>query len=36
MKIILTTTAPSIESEIDPRFGRGVYLLQVDTESLQW
>jgi predicted Fe-Mo cluster-binding NifX family protein len=36
MKIILTVTSPSIESDIDPRFGRGAYLLKVDTESLQW
>ena len=36
MKIILTTTSPSIDSEIDPRFGRGAYLLVVDTETLEW
>jgi predicted Fe-Mo cluster-binding NifX family protein len=36
MKIILTTTSPNIDSEIDPRFGRGAFLLVVDTESLQW
>jgi predicted Fe-Mo cluster-binding NifX family protein len=36
MKIILTTTSPNIDSEVDPRFGRGAYLLMVDTESLQW
>jgi predicted Fe-Mo cluster-binding NifX family protein len=33
MKIILTTTTPSLESEIDPRFGRGAYLLEVDTDT---
>jgi predicted Fe-Mo cluster-binding NifX family protein len=36
MKIILTTVSPSIDSDLDPRFGRGAYLLVVDTESLQW
>jgi predicted Fe-Mo cluster-binding NifX family protein len=36
MKIILTTTSPNIDSEVDPRFGRGAYLLMVNTESLQW
>jgi len=36
MKIILTAMSPSINSEIDPRFGRGAYLLIVDTDTLQW
>jgi predicted Fe-Mo cluster-binding NifX family protein len=36
MKIILTTVSPNIESEVDPRFGRGAYLLVVDTENLTW
>jgi predicted Fe-Mo cluster-binding NifX family protein len=36
MKIILTTASPSIDSDIDQRFGRGAYLLMVDTESLKW
>jgi predicted Fe-Mo cluster-binding NifX family protein len=36
MKIIMTTVSPSIDSALDPRFGRGAYLLAVDTESLQW
>jgi predicted Fe-Mo cluster-binding NifX family protein len=35
MKIILTTTSPNIDSEIDPRFGRGAYLLAVDTDTMQ-
>jgi predicted Fe-Mo cluster-binding NifX family protein len=35
MKIILTTSAPNIDSDIDPRFGRGAYLLLVDTDTLQ-
>ena len=36
MKIILTTTSPDFASNIDPRFGRGAYLLVVDTDTLQW
>jgi predicted Fe-Mo cluster-binding NifX family protein len=36
MKIILTTVAPTIESEVDPRFGRGAYLLVVDPDTLEW
>ena len=35
MKIILTTTSPNIDSEIDPRFGRGATLLVVDTDTMQ-
>jgi predicted Fe-Mo cluster-binding NifX family protein len=36
MKIILTTTSPSIDSNLDSRFGRGAYFLVVDTDTLQW
>lgn len=36
MKIILTATTPSIDSQVDPRFGRCAYLLVVDTDTLQW
>jgi predicted Fe-Mo cluster-binding NifX family protein len=36
MKIILTATSPSIDANLDWRFGRGAYLLMVDTQSLQW
>ena len=36
MKIIITTTAPSIDAELDQRFGRAAYLLQVDPETLNW
>jgi predicted Fe-Mo cluster-binding NifX family protein len=36
MKIILTTTSPNIDSEIDPRFGRGAYLIVVDPDTLEW
>jgi len=33
MKIILSTTAPNIDSQIDPRFGRGACLLVVDIDT---
>lgn len=36
MKIIITTVAPNIESEVDPRFGRGAYLLVVDPVTFEW
>ena len=36
MKIALTTVSPDIESEIDPRFGRGACFLIVDPETLEW
>jgi predicted Fe-Mo cluster-binding NifX family protein len=36
MKIILTVVSPNIEAALDPRFGRGAYLLIVDTDSLRW
>jgi predicted Fe-Mo cluster-binding NifX family protein len=36
MKILLTTVSPDIESEIDPRFGRGACFLIVDPETLEW
>jgi predicted Fe-Mo cluster-binding NifX family protein len=36
MKIIITTVSPTIESEVDPRFGRGAYLLVVDPDTLEW
>jgi predicted Fe-Mo cluster-binding NifX family protein len=36
MKIILTTTFPNLDSGVDPRFGRGVYFLVVDTDTLEW
>jgi predicted Fe-Mo cluster-binding NifX family protein len=36
MKIVLTTTAPDITAEIDPRFGRGAYLLVIDTDTNEW
>ncbi len=36
MKIILTATSPSIDSNVDPRFGRGAYFLIVDPDTLEW
>ena len=36
MKIVMTTVAPDIESEVDPRFGRSPYLLVVDSDTLAW
>lgn len=36
MKIILTTTSPSIDSNLDSRFGRGAYFLVVDPDILEW
>lgn len=36
MKIILTTTSPDINTTVDPRFGRGAYLLLVDTDTNQF
>jgi len=36
MKILLTTTSPDIESDVDPRFGRGAYFLIVDPDTLEW
>lgn len=36
MKIVLTTASPDIAAEVDPRFGRGAYLLIVDPDTLEW
>jgi predicted Fe-Mo cluster-binding NifX family protein len=36
MKIILTATSPDIDSAVDPRFGRCVYLIVVDPATLEW
>jgi len=36
MKIILTATSPSIDSKVDPRFGRGAFLIVVDPDTLEW
>ena len=36
MKIIITTTSPNLDAQVDPRFGRGQYFLSVDTETSAW
>lgn len=36
MKVILTVATPTLESDVDPRFGRGAYLLLVDPDTLEW
>jgi predicted Fe-Mo cluster-binding NifX family protein len=36
MKIVITVTSPALDSEVDPRFGRGAYLLVVDPDTLEW
>ena len=36
MKIIITTISPDIESQVDPRFGRGAYFLLVDPDTMEW
>lgn len=35
MKIAVTAKGESLESEVDPRFGRAAYILVVDTDSLE-
>ena len=36
MKIAITSTAPDLDAEMDPRFGRAQYLLIVETETLEF
>jgi len=36
MKIILTSTSPNLDSEVDPRFGRGEFFLIVDPDTMEW
>jgi len=36
MKIAVSATAPSLDAEVDPRFGRCQYFLIVDTESMEF
>lgn len=36
MNIVITTISPSIDAEVDPRFGRGAYFLVVDSDTLEW
>ena len=36
MKIAITSTGPDLDSQVDPRFGRTVYILIVDTATLEF
>lgn len=36
MKVAVTSTLPSLDAELDPRFGRARYLLIVDTRTLEF
>ncbi len=36
MKIAISSRGPSLEDEVDPRFGRAAYILIVDSESLEY
>lgn len=36
MKILVTAASPSIDAQVDSRFGRGAYLVIIDTDSLEW
>ncbi|MBN1161025.1 MAG: NifB/NifX family molybdenum-iron cluster-binding protein [Dehalococcoidales bacterium] len=36
MKIIITSTAPNLDAEIDPRFGRCQYFIIVDPDTMQF
>jgi predicted Fe-Mo cluster-binding NifX family protein len=36
MKIAISATAPQLDADLDPRFGRCQYLLIVDTESMEF
>ncbi|PIE60046.1 MAG: dinitrogenase iron-molybdenum cofactor biosynthesis protein [Desulfobulbus propionicus] len=35
MKIAVTAKNPTLESEVDPRFGRAAYIMLVDTETME-
>jgi predicted Fe-Mo cluster-binding NifX family protein len=34
VKVAITSSGPTLDSQVDPRFGRAQYLLIVDTETL--
>jgi len=36
VKVALTVAEPSLDARIDPRFGRGAFLLFIDTDDDQW
>lgn len=36
MKIAVTSTGPTLDSQVDPRFGRAAYILIVDSETMEF
>ncbi len=36
MKVLVTTVAPGLDAEIEPRFWHAAFLTIVDTHTLQW
>jgi predicted Fe-Mo cluster-binding NifX family protein len=36
MSVLVTTTTPGLDVEIEPRFWHAAYLTIVDTDTLQW
>ena len=36
MKIAVTSTGKTLDSDIDPRFGRAAYFVIVDTETMDF
>ena len=36
MKLAVTAKGPELDSEVDPRFGRAMYIILVDEESLDF
>ena len=36
MKLAITSKGPSLDSEVDPRFGRASYIIIVDPETLEF
>ncbi len=36
MKVLISASAPKLESSLDPRFGRAAYFLVVDSDTLEW
>lgn len=36
MKLVITTTSPMVDAQIDPRFGRAAYFVIIDPDTLAW